>query len=141
SIQAAIDAQSTENNDVIRAEAGTYNEQVTIHKSVILKGANAEIAGNGSRAAESVVSGEGVRSGFIITANNVTIDGFKVEQAAGGSFSGVGIYSYGENSGFVIENNIITDNTIGIYPSSNGLATVRHNLIINNNRPGASGGA
>ncbi len=44
-IQAAIDAASTEDGYTITASAGTYAEHVVLSKAVILQGANADVDG------------------------------------------------------------------------------------------------
>lgn len=61
----------------VNVAAGTYLEDVNVYKEVTLLGANAGIEGTGLRDAESVVLPRG--TGFNITADNVTFDGFKVE--------------------------------------------------------------
>ncbi|PCJ99271.1 MAG: hypothetical protein COA45_04330 [Zetaproteobacteria bacterium] len=61
----------------VNVAAGTYLEDVNVYKEVTLLGANAGIEGTGLRGAESVVLPRG--TGFNITADNVTLDGFKVE--------------------------------------------------------------
>jgi hypothetical protein len=78
-IQGAIDAASSGN--AIVADAGTYTENVAVNKEVTINGANAGVACNGSRSAESIVS---VTSGipFNITADNVTINGFDITAPA-----------------------------------------------------------
>ena len=68
-IQAGINAAA--NGDVIEVCAGTYAENVTVNKSLTLRGANFGTAGCGTRNSESVVQGE-----FILAANGITIDGF-----------------------------------------------------------------
>ena len=76
-IQEAVDAATA--GDTIVVAAGTYNEQVTINKSVTLLGANEGVAGNsGSRGAESTLNGF-----FQIAASGVTIDGFELTGSAG----------------------------------------------------------
>lgn len=139
SIQAAVDAADPGN--VINVSAAVFNEEVTVNKSLIINGANVGIAGNGTRVTESVVDGDnGTRAGFVVLANNVTIDGFTI-RGAGGVAYGAGVYSSPSTSGLILQNNIITDNTIGVYPSSNGASLVKNNLFNANNRTGASGGA
>ena len=139
-IQAAINDSDTENGHTLIAPAGIYNEEVTVNKSLIIHGANVGIAGNGTRTAESVIDGNnGAHGGFAITANNVTIDGFKIQGVAG--TYGAGVYSSPTTSGLTLQNNIITDNVIGAYPSSNGASLVKNNLFDGNNRGGSAGGA
>jgi hypothetical protein len=71
-IQAAINAANPA--DVIEVAAGTYNEVITINKSLTLKGPNAGISGYASRVSEAQV-----RDGKLTISGNidVTIDGMQ----------------------------------------------------------------
>ena len=78
-IQNAIDA--AKDGDTIEVAAGTYNtEKLTIDKSLTLNGANAGIhAVTGSRASESIIDLSAFTGdGILVTADNVTIDGFTI---------------------------------------------------------------
>ncbi len=117
-IQAAVNAASS--GQTIIAGAGTYTENVTISKSVILKGPNADIDPNtGVRAAETVIDGG---TGFTVKpeATNITINGFTVLAAD----TGEAIYNVGGDapdvSGLTISNNIITGGVRAITLESNG---------------------
>jgi pectin methylesterase-like acyl-CoA thioesterase len=80
SVQAAIDA--AEAGDTIVLAAGvTFDEDLNINKSVTIEGANAGIAADGVRGAESNVTGR-----IEVSADNVTIDG--VQFAPAGAVSG-----------------------------------------------------
>jgi len=137
SIQDAIDDPLTVNDNTIIVDAGFYNEAVTVYKSVNIQGANAGIAGNGFRGAESIVDGNnGTRTGFAITTTNVTIDGFKVQNCGGVGFES-GIFT--NSTGSLIKNNILYNNEKGVYPSNTGPCTVEYNLFDSNNRSGPSG--
>ncbi len=137
-IQAAIDAPATLSGHTIRAAAGTYPEEVTVTKSLTILGANAGVTGFGSRAAESVIDGAGTRTGLVVAANNVVVDGFKF--IAGQGAYGAGVAFNGQQTGGQILNNIFSDNVIGVVePTAN--AAIRRNLFDGNNRTGAAGGA
>ena len=74
SLQAAINAASA--GETVNASAGTFAENILLNKSVVLKGANANMA-CGSRGTESLIapaSGLPVN----ITADGVTINGFEI---------------------------------------------------------------
>lgn len=90
----------------VNVAAGTYNESIAVDKAVKLLGANAGTDGNDAgRAAESIVMPNS--PGFLVTANGVTIDGFKVD---GNNASGsVGVNIEGA-TGTTVKNNVI-DNT------------------------------
>ncbi|MFZ4401265.1 MAG: T9SS type A sorting domain-containing protein [Bacteroidales bacterium] len=84
-IQSAIDAATTLNNDIVTAAAGTYSEIVNITKAITLNGPNATIAGNGSRVPEAVIQfpvGAADETGLIYVGTNlsgVTIAGFDLK--------------------------------------------------------------
>ncbi|MEW9669501.1 nitrous oxide reductase family maturation protein NosD [Ammoniphilus sp. 3BR4] len=117
SIQAAVNAASP--GDTIIVEAGTYNQQVIIDKSLTLLGAQQGVdARTRTGADESIVTfvaggGNGI---FIVNADNVVIDGFTIEGNTGGS----GIQTSPTFSGYGIYNNIIQDNRMGIHLLSDG---------------------
>src|SRR2546421_2684081 len=141
-IQAAINAASP--NDVILVCAGTYPELpsgglLTVTKTLTLLGAQNTVDARGARGLESVISA--VR-GTSIGASNVIIDGFTVENSIAPAFTGFGIWLNPGISGTQILNNIIQDNIVGIGLSngSGSQALIQHNLIQNNNIPGAATG-
>ncbi|MGN6543415.1 MAG: right-handed parallel beta-helix repeat-containing protein, partial [Aureliella sp.] len=82
SIQAAIDAAVA--GDVINIAAGTFNENVSVNKSLSLVG-----AGNGSGPGDTIISATGTV--LTVTANNVSIEDLRVTGGARGVFvDGVG---------------------------------------------------
>ena len=115
SIQEAIDNASS--GDTIEVRAGTYNESVTVNKSLTLRGAGADsttIVGAGESA-----QGESQPFAAIHVndengpVRNVTIEGFSVRNPDGtfGIFAGTGTTN-GESdgiSGLVIRNNVVRD--------------------------------
>ncbi len=114
-IQAAINASTA--GDVINVAAGNYDENLTVSKALTFIGANANIAGNGSRGPESkVLDTRGTDLPlFNIKSDGVTVNGF--ELTAPGSNQaiymgdGSGNYNY---SNLNIEFNYIHD--IGTLP-------------------------
>jgi hypothetical protein len=136
-IQEAVDAAVA--GDVIKADAGSYPEEVTVNKALTINGENAGTAGNGTRTLETIVDGQGIHAGFIINASNVKIDGFTLQGAAG--VYGTGYFTAQNTSGNTLTNSIVRDNTIGATPNSNALSTVSNNLFDGNNRAGAAGGS
>lgn len=133
-IQAAADAATA--GDTVKVCAGSYPETVTVTKTLIFKGAKAGIdARTRANTGESVVQGAG--GGFAVQANGVVIDGFIVKNA-----TGPGIYLYGAHNGSTVTNNVIKNNTMGIYANSSGagLTIVSLNLITDNNTDGSAAG-
>jgi len=84
----------------------------------------------------------GGTAGFNLTANDIVIRGFTIEDTDANGNNAVGINTSRQTSGDVIANNIIQDTVFGIYLNTNGAhtTTVQNNLIRNNNNPGAASG-
>ncbi len=139
SIQRGIDAASSDNT--VNVEAGTYQENVTVNKGLTIKGANAGTAGSDlGRGAESIVLTSGNQAQvFLVSASNVTIDGFVVDGddplVVGGTLSSgddanvlYGVKTSGTISGLTVQNNIIRHASIGV----RGDGTSSGNLITRN---------
>ena len=123
-IQAAVTAANA--GDQILADAGTYDETVTVDKSLVIQGAQNGVDAR-TRATlpadESIVTGAG--GGFILAADNVEIDGFTIQ----GADAAAGITGSASVAGESILNNIIQNNTIGIILDTSGngaLSTVNY---------------
>lgn len=128
-IQKAVDCASA--GDTINVAAGTYVENVTISKSLTLRGANADQDARLPRGAESVVDGNLTGTVFGVSAANSTINGFRVQRGQGGPWNaGIGVSA----SNVQVLNNIITDNAIGLTAVGAISATVQRNLFDANNR-------
>lgn len=110
-IQQAINDNNTLNTHVISVPAGTYTENVTITKSLTLRGAQ---AGNDARtrtidaAGESIING-GTGVAVRISAPNVTIDGFQVIQTRSGSnvLGAHAVEMSASYAGITLQNNIV----------------------------------
>lgn len=121
-IQAAVNASAP--GDIIMVASGTYNENITVHVSLNLKGAQ---AGNDARTrsgSESSVTGGGTN--FTINADHVTIDGFTLN----GPVSSAAVVMPGGNTGETIKNNII--NNSGTAVSFNTSNTMFLQNVVNN---------
>ncbi len=150
SIQAAINDAGTVAGVTLRVSAGTDSEQVTVNKSVILQGAQHGVdARSASRtglpATETVLdaSGNGGTTPFSVTANNVTIDGFTVQNETSGNTFGFAILEGAGTSGTQVLDNIIQNNIAGLSLSNNPAGNpglVQHNVFKNNNQPGPVSG-
>lgn len=89
----------------------------------------------GTSAAESIISGINVSGTIQVTAQRVVIDGFTIQN----NTTGPGIATVSTGSGYWIFNNVIRNNTFGIFLRSNGNVEtlVRHNFQFQPPRPGA----
>jgi len=146
-IQAAVNAAST--GQTITVDPGSYTELVTVNKRLTIRGAQAGVdARSRSTSSESIVTGvsggSGISESFYITANDVTIDGFTVQENTNQSVStGAGIVIAPGIAGTHILNNIIQNNVSGLFlanSSSTDPAVIQHNLFQNNNNAGSDGG-
>jgi autotransporter-associated beta strand protein len=155
-IQGGIDAVPDGSTGwTVTVEAGTFNENVIVNESVTLLGANAGVAGNGTRGAESVIRTAGFfnipgpqtapLTVVTVTANGVVIDGFRIDgnnlgvaAAFGGTLSS-GANSdalYGINNStsnnLTVQNNIVENTYIGVRVAGSGSALRTGNLITAN---------
>src|SRR5262249_17318023 len=156
SIQAAVNAAQA--GDTIRVSPGTYNEAVTVDKTLTILGAqsnanqdqndqgddNDQGHNNHSKAPDKQTAQPpileipaGGTAGFNLTANDIVIRGFTIEDMNADGNNAVGVNTSRQTSGDVIANNIIQDTVFGIYLNTNGAhtTTVQNNIIRNNNNP------
>jgi len=139
-LQAAIDKASA--GDTINVEAGIYPYAgvVTVNKTLTLKGAQAGVdARPRIEPLESILENSG---GIYVTANDVIIDGFIVQNSTA-AYLGFGIALGAGTSGAHVINNIIQDNIVGLalanHPEGDQ-ALIQYNSFRNNTRPGAASG-
>jgi Ca2+-binding RTX toxin-like protein len=153
-IQAAINAASDGNTIV--ADAGTYNENLTVNKDVTIFGANDGVAGTGTRGAETIINGQ-----ILATVSGVTIDGVKITGSAPGLLGNTAVEVTGNNfslvnsildgsgnvavitgtvTGLDIGRDLIHGYAIGIYVSGNTTAGSIHNNTIQGNGAGSGTG-
>ncbi len=139
-IQRGINAAS--NSDTVNVEAGTYNESgLTVNKPLTLLGANAGVAGAGTRGLESVILDQGNQTSVIaLTSGSVTIDGFTINgddplttgaTLASGDDANASYGIGGTSNNFsnvVVQNNIIEKVSIGF----RGIGAATGSLITNN---------
>ncbi|MBV8780523.1 MAG: NPCBM/NEW2 domain-containing protein, partial [Phycisphaerae bacterium] len=132
-IQAAVNAASA--GATINVDAGTYNETVTINKSLTLRGAEAGVDARNSRGSETIVYA--TKTVIDIQTNDVTIDGFTIEgnDSDIGAQLGAGVLMEPSIHGTHVLNNIIQNNVTGIYLSNNSntdMCVIQHNIIQDN---------
>ena len=91
SIQRGVDAASS--GDTVNVEAGTYNEDVNVDKSVTLLGAEAGIdARTRTPDNESIINSPDGETELEISASNVTVNGFTVQGNTNSNVFGAGVY-------------------------------------------------
>ncbi len=110
-IQEAIDAASP--GDRIFVYKGTYYEHVKVNKSVSLRGEDRS---------KTVIDGNGTGTVVSVTANNVTIYRFTIQEGYYGIF-------VNESNKTTILNNLIRNYTYGIYHRYTNDALVKYNTI------------
>jgi len=154
SIQDAIDAAA--DGDTIVLADGTFTGNVLLNKDVTLEGANAGVAGDGSRGAESIIEGviqimvdgasvDGVQvqdgafvlgqnAGIYVQADNVTIENSVLNRSGtvdGDTFRGV-ITATGDGQGLTIDGNAFSGWATGVYLNPGSDAVVTNNLFDGN---------
>jgi len=126
-IQAAIDAASA--GDVIEVDAGTYQEDVNINKSLTVEG-----AGPASTTIEGIIGGD--IATVRVAANNVTIAGFTITRQGNNitdwnnpGLNSAGIALQGAYTGMLVRDNILTGNRTAIDINNSSGHTIRNNKI------------
>lgn len=124
-IQKAVDAASS--GDIVHVQSGKYSEHVTIGKSLVLEGDDKDT---------TTIDGSGSGKVIHITANHVTISGFKLTN---GEF-GIYLIPNWAIHHVTIANSIITSNSksgiIAAHSLSAGAYHVFEDCIISNNSGG-----
>jgi hypothetical protein len=145
-IQAAVAAASTLPGDTIKVCPGIYSEGVTVNKSVTLLGPQAGVdarSRSGAVADEAVLNGSGPPGAHVtplnVTANNVTIDGFTVQDVGNANQFGFNILLGAGTSGHTVQNDIIRRGIAGLSLGSDS-TTIRQNVFEDNNRSGPVSG-
>ncbi len=144
-IQAAIDAASAGNT--ITVAAGTYAENLTINKSLIILGPNAASDGCGSRIAEAIIvpatnsPADWSSQLVLLTASNITIKGLTFDgdnpllNGAGDYNVSQGIVGSTGQANIVIENNILKNMTsAAVYLCDDATTSSTSGNIINKNK-------
>jgi parallel beta-helix repeat protein len=101
-VQEAINANETADGHVIRVDAGTYYEQVVVNKSLTLIGQDKF---------STIIDGNGSQTILQVTAQNVTVFNFTLQNTTSGYGAIQLYYSQGDN----ISDNIIRNTYYGIY--------------------------
>lgn len=119
-IQEAIDANETLDGHTIMVDAGVYYEHLMVHKAVSLVGENST---------ETFVDGNGTGTVVYITADNVKISGFTVQN--GGNVTGCSGIHVADSVGVNISRNIIRNNLRGIFVMDSSNTVLSGNEVSN----------
>jgi parallel beta-helix repeat protein len=119
-IQSAIDAQQTVDGHTIVVGDGIYHEHVAVHKSISIIGENRTT---------TIIDGNGTGTVVLVTAVNVTMKEFSVENG------NVGIHLDHSNDSLIAENDVFS-NADGIDLSYCDNCTIRQNTAKNNAQRG-----
>ena len=124
SIQKAVNATSPTNKTVLVLPE-TYNEHITINKSLTLVGIDPS---------NTIINGSGIGTVVTVTADNVEISGFTIQNSGSSSYSGIYLNN---SSGSTISQNIILGNHNGIYLNNSSQEnTIQDNNITSSNNYG-----
>ena len=129
-IQAAVNVAGT--GDTINVDAGSYNEDVNVNKSITLHG-----AGYASTTVSGPIGGSG--STFTVSANNVEISGFTITRDGNNmadwnnaNLNTAGISVISGWTGMLVHDNLITQMRTGIDVNNSSGETIRNNVITDN---------
>ena len=129
-IQEAINANETLDGHTIFVEAGIYNENVVVNKTVSLTGENRET---------TIIDGKGIGNVVSITVYNVTVSDFKIQNS--GTEYNAGIYFFNASStlgNVTVRNNNLTNNYYGVNVFSSFNVLLVGNNIANNEKAGVN---
>lgn len=122
-IQDAIDAEETLHGHTLLVAAGTYVENVVVHKQL-------RLIGEGPDATRITAATLG-KDAIHVTAHNVQVRGFTIANATQWYPAGCGVYIDQVNN-LTLSNNYITNNTYAIAMDSATNCTIENNRIVFN---------
>jgi len=140
-IQEGVDRVQTGGR--VHVAAGTYNEEVTVGKSISLLGAQAGVDARTPRGAESIMTEGTGETPLILNASDVTVDGFTVEGQTQVNHFGAGVWMEPHTHGTQFVNNIVRNNVVGLFLTNDNGADptlIQHDLFQDNTNPGAASG-
>lgn len=131
-IQDAIDSANP--GEIILVYSGNYNENIVVDKAINLIGEDEEL-GDGIDVGKPVIDGTELGNSVLINADNVKLEGFKV-QNSGNDLDNIdaGISIQSDNN--MLISNEITDNEFGIYVKESSGNNISENFIFSNEATG-----
>lgn len=124
--------------DIIDVGPGTFSEgaNININKTLAVIGEQAGVDARTRAATETILTDP-----VLLGADGVVFDGFTVTCGTCAAI-GAGIVTSPSFSGYLVTNNIVTGNPIGVFYGSSGgtQSALRFNNIFDNNVAGAAGG-
>ena len=131
----------------VHVAAGTYDERVTVNKSISLLGAQAGVDARSRSGSESIlappVTTPAGQTPLWVSASDVTVDGFTVQGNTYVQLVGAGVYLQPGTHGSQVVNNIVRSNIVGLFLANNNGSDptlVQHNLFEDNTNPGSASG-
>jgi len=122
-IQEAVNANETLDGHTLQVDSGTYNEHLTINKSISLIGQSK---------IDTIIDGDGNQTIIKVTTDNVTIAGFTLQNTTTG-YSAIRVE---DSEGNNITDNVIKNSYYGIQLYNSRNNTVTHNQAVNNSYSG-----
>jgi parallel beta-helix repeat protein len=119
SIEQGIEAANP--GDTVFVYAGTYNETVTIDKTITLQGEDKDT---------TIIDAQGLGTVITISASWVNVTGFTIKNAKDGFYYGIDLFTINSNYNKVY-NNIIKDNPRGIASIGLSAGSSRNEIIEN----------
>jgi hypothetical protein len=146
SIQAAVNAANAAGGDTIRIAPGTFSELVSINKSVSVLGNQVGVDGQTGRpgASETIVNGTAGTSAFVVSADDVELNGLLIRDQTNVNQFGAGVVLSSGVSGTEFRNNIVQINVVGLFlanDSATNQAVIERNLFRDNDLPGPASGS